>query len=274
MVVTPLIVLLVSVLGYANLNSTELGKLKLNRLVPSRLAITLFISGTVILFGAVFATFLLLLLWGLITLVVSGSLSSAWVAMQTLTGSPGGVEPDKSSVLLLFTIGLVISFLSVTKFQSKADANWKQNNSKFLIHKLVDDELELFLLRALEMDDFIPHNGDESPDKRMLVRVVLSNRKVYIGNLIRCDITRGVCSNIVLVPMHSGYQDESTLELQLTEHYEKHYSAELSSDATELQIKDFLNQYSLTIPVHHLVTASLFDLTAYQKFLTEKLNSM
>lgn len=57
MVVTPLIVLLVSVLGYANLNSTELGKLKLNRLVPSRLAITLFISGTVILFGAVFATF-------------------------------------------------------------------------------------------------------------------------------------------------------------------------------------------------------------------------
>lgn len=126
MVVTPLIVLLVSVLGYANLNSTELGKLKLNRLVPSRLAITLFISGTVILFGAVFATFLLLLLWGLITLVVSGSLSSAWVAMQTLTGSPGGVEPDKSSVLLLFTIGLVISFLSVTKFQSKADANWKQ----------------------------------------------------------------------------------------------------------------------------------------------------
>lgn len=106
-----------------------------------------------------------------------------------------------------------------------------------LASELVDSDLELSFLNALESEDYSPV-ANVSKTSRLLFRVVLKNRKVYIGNLTRCDLTRGNSKSIVIQPI--------------------------------FKIKETLSHFSVTIPISEIVTTSMFNLQSYIDFLEEK----
>ncbi|PTB89254.1 hypothetical protein C9927_02230 [Pseudidiomarina aestuarii] len=81
----------------------------------------------------------------------------------------------------------------------------------------------------------------------------------------------GVCSNVSIIPMHSGYQDEQTLELKLKEHYERHYTEVLKQNP---DISQLFNQFEIVIPVERIVSASLFEIDAFIHFLEMKISQL
>lgn len=125
----------------------------------------------------------------------------------------------------------------------------------------------MFLLNALELDNVDPQNSDGNGT---LARIVLDNRKVYVGNIVRCDLTMGINSNIVIVPMHSGYQDEKTLEVKFTEHYEGHFNR-LSRKDNSQSTEHLFKQFEIVLTIHTIVTASLFNIETYIDFLKMKI---
>ncbi len=262
MTLTPFIIVLISTLGYASFRLTPLGKLKLKRYAPSKLVFTLGLEGTLILIKGCFV-------YLCVAQVLAYFDNDAFFRQTDLLKTSIPYYQISNAVLVLLAstiVGLLIRILYGYAL------TWaKRDKPAQLIRKLVDDEFELFLLNALELDNVDPQNRDGNGT---LARIVLDSRKVYVANIVRCDLTMGINSNIVIVPMHSGYQDEKTLEVKLTEHYEGHFNRLSKKEDNPQSTEQLFKQFEIVLPIHTIVTASLFNIETYIDFLKVKVEKL
>jgi hypothetical protein len=258
MTLTPLIVFLVSSLGYFSFKLTPLGNLKLKRYSPAKLVFKLGVEGAFIL-----------ILGGLIYLFVAFVLArldkSYFLHEVDLLANIIPFYSISNAVSVFFTATVLGLLLRIAHGQ--ITTNDQRDKPAKLIRRLVDDEFELFLLDALELENVDPQKDNGA---KTLTRIVLDNRKVYVGNIVRCDLTMGINSNIVIVPMHSGFQDEKTLEIRFTEHYEGHFNKLLKNNSLD-STENLFKQFEIVIPIQTIVTASLFSIETYIDFLEMKI---
>ena len=95
------------------------------------------------------------------------------------------------------------------------------------------------------------------------IELSLRSRKTYIGLVPESGI--GTVSNsdtdVVLVPLLSGYRKEDTLEVVITTNYAGVMSAHHGEDAGQR-----LGELEVVIPLSEVVSARMFDLEVYQSF--------
>lgn len=91
-----------------------------------------------------------------------------------------------------------------------------------------------------------------------LIWITMKSQRVYIGMIHSAtfDSTRSDISNLVLIPMLSGYRDHETLDLRV----EHNYSARYDSHGITLQAgeKSAL-AYHKVILLNQIESLSLFD---------------
>lgn len=274
MVLVPFLLIIVSSIGYLNFSSSAYGRLRLKRLAAGVLTINIIAYGTFHLMVGIVLTVMI----SMIALQFELPVAPSWLFSFAGVGTP--YQPPIAIIVIL-----LIALTSAVLGRYLTATGWRRARATdaTLASELVDSDLELSFLNALESEDYSPV-ANVSKTSRLLFRVVLKNRKVYIGNLTRCDLTRGNSKSIVIQPIFSGFQHEQTLELEITEFYDIHYRKLISkqlhpnqhgpiSSVTEQQlkqIKETLSHFSVTIPISEIVTTSMFNLQSYIDFLEEK----
>ena len=99
----------------------------------------------------------------------------------------------------------------------------------------------------------------EAIEKEHPVAVTLDNRKVYIGLVTAAPNLAPHDTHMAVAPFFSGYRDKDTLELTLTVDYLSVYEAN-SFDRDDFRV---------VIATEDIKMATLFDHTAYPKFIVE-----
>ena len=267
------LIILITSLGFLQFKCNKFTKLKLKTLAPGVLTLNIIAFGTLHFLIGVCITFVL------------GAMAGILVEDFNL-----GPVQLKSWDTAFYYLGLdyqvppAIAIILIAAFGSARYGYLVHGKSKHLsklpdieqVNELVDNDLDQFLVDALRLENSTVFNGNV-PN----VRVVLQNRKVYIGNLISCDVKRGLTRSIVLQPNHSGFLTEDSLELVFTEHYESFFKERLTdkqlindkgetSAAQRKLIEKFYNKFAVTIPVEEIMMLSLFDMDEYVRLLDHK----
>jgi hypothetical protein len=97
-----------------------------------------------------------------------------------------------------------------------------------------------------------------------LVSVTLRSRKVYIGFVTASFDPANERKYIVLLPLHSGYRDEKTMEMVIQTNYAPVY-AKIIQENNKVALAG-IGDFRLVIPVGEVQSLNLFDPTAYQHF--------
>lgn len=101
-----------------------------------------------------------------------------------------------------------------------------------------------------------------------LVELSLKNGKSYVGFARENKITALGESDVELVPIASGYRDDHTKELKITEDYlvvALEMSVERASDFSSQ-----LEQFRVNIPMTQIVSARPFDPEVFEKFNSKR----
>ena len=151
------------------------------------------------------------------------------------------VSPFSASPTVIALLGLLVPFVG-NQFYSKEKAASRAAVAD-------GDLIELLIAQSIE--------------NQKLIEVSLRNRKSYVGIGIVSGIETIDKDNadIKLLPLASGYRDEHTQELFITENY-----AEVLQEHTYLRYDDFC----IVIPISEIVSARVFDPDAYTVFQEEK----
>lgn len=97
-----------------------------------------------------------------------------------------------------------------------------------------------------------------------LVSLTLQSRKVYIGFVTASFDPANERKYIVLLPMYSGYREESTLDLVIQTNYAPVYADIIEQD-NRAALKG-IGDFRLVIPVGEVQSLNLFDPAAYTLF--------
>ncbi len=168
-------------------------------------------------------------------------LSGNFLSSMAITWSIHSISPFSASPTVITILGLLIPFVG-NKFYSKEKAARRAAERG-------GDLVELLIAKSIET--------------QKLIELSLRNRKSYIG----LGIVSGIetidkdKADIELLPMASGYRDERTQELFVTENY-----AEVLEQHTYQQYDDF----RIVIPMSEIVSARVFDPDAYTVFQEKK----
>lgn len=264
MVLAPFLFIIVSSIGYLNFRSSAYGRLRLKRLGAGVLTINIVAYGTLHLF----AGFLLTLVLSMFALQFELYVVPPWLFSFAAVGTDYQLPP---AAICIFIVAVISARWG--QYLTKTGRRRAKAADHELARELVDSDMELSFLQALEAEDYAPL-GSSKVNHPLLFRAVLRNRKVYIGNLTKCDLTRGNSKSIVIQPIFSGYQNEQTLELEITELYDTHYkklvNQELKPGEKLSRLEELLTQFTITIPVAEIVTTSMFSIGSYIDFLKDK----
>ena len=119
------------------------------------------------------------------------------------------------------------------------------------------NEIEAARKVAERNGDFIELLIDQSINQESFVELSLRSGKCYVGYVIESQLPRHSESDIVLVPIASGYRNLETRELEITTHY--------SSIIEQFQNKK-KEDFRIVIPMSEIVSARLFDEEVYSYF--------
>ena len=128
------------------------------------------------------------------------------------------------------------------------------------------------LQAAEEVGDLVTLLLAESIEHQKLVEISLKNRKVYIGFAISVQPTGE--ADIEILPFWSGYRNNDTCELTLTNHYipviERclpSVPAEVDGDCAPAPAKtEQLRNFRVVVPKSEIVSTRLFDVDMYDQF--------
>ena len=95
---------------------------------------------------------------------------------------------------------------------------------------------------------------------KKLIEISLKSRKSYIGVALESG------SDVALIPVASGYRDESTYELHITTNYAPVFYEFLEGEESSLVDEDF----RVVIPMPEIVAARIFDPEVYERFQQEE----
>lgn len=114
--------------------------------------------------------------------------------------------------------------------------------------------------------DFIGLLLAESMERQMAVELSLKNGKSYIGFALNTGLGANIESDIVLLPVSSGYRRQDTHELEITTHYAPVILEFLKDPDSSLAYEDF----RVIVPLAEIVSARLFDEDVYYRFQQDR----
>ena len=150
------------------------------------------------------------------------------------TGFPA---PFTSAVVLSILLGVASPYLINTVYSKRSGARRAAINT--------GDYLMLLLMDAAR-DQF----G---------IEISLRNRKTYVGVVLKCPAERVGEPAVELIPTHSGYRDEDTLELNLGTNYRFVIDEYLNEDWTP-------EDFRIVIPFSDITSARPFDFEVFESF--------
>lgn len=100
----------------------------------------------------------------------------------------------------------------------------------------------------------------DAAQKQFGVEITLRNRKVYVGVILKCATERTLESAVEMLPAHSGYRDEETLELNLDTNYRFVTEGYLREDWTP-------EGFRVVIPFGDIISARPFDFNVFEDFV-------
>ncbi|RUO32889.1 hypothetical protein [Aliidiomarina sanyensis] len=262
MVTFSLVILLISFVGFISIKYSPDGGIKIKRTPTALLSMQIIVRGVGFSVLAAFFTYIFAHLGNSLAKFSGGR---QHLGLQTsLNAQAAGFDVNLTAGHLLFLLFLLIILFLNSKAWQHLSSDHDDNN----IERHTTNEMEKLFLGALRKENETPLGTSSAA----LLRVNLDNRKVYIGNLIKSDLEQGELENIVIVPFYSGYLDESTLELTLTEFYREHYTSKFQKEDTpnQTQLELFLEQYAVTIPASKIISASMFQIDVFTAFLDNK----
>lgn len=186
-----------------------------------------------------------------------------------------GIPVTLATTLLLTLLAKAV--LSIDSWQSlqRLFLNFTDSKKELLIAGLVSSPImavgyaklfNLFTNRDKHFQEALKENEFEmllvtSTYRGMPVMVSMDDRKVYVGFIYKTgDPAKQERAYFSMIPIMSGVRNEQG-QVGFTTYYEPIY--ESGGDEMEhLKVKDF----ALILPVARLVSARLFDKTAYTKF--------
>ncbi len=148
-------------------------------------------------------------------------------------------DPFTSEVILSLGLSVVIPPVLNWRYTKLQGARRVARNA--------GDHVELLIDRAIE--------------ERKAIELSLRSRRIYIGVATESGISATSDTDVVMIPMLSGYRQEGTLELVVTTNYVNVIlnNAVAGSGRT---VRDL----QVVIPLSEVVSARLFDLQVYQAF--------
>lgn len=115
-----------------------------------------------------------------------------------------------------------------------------------------------------ESGDFLEILLSRSVRERKQIAISLRSGKVYVGFVITAFDPAFDRRYMMLMPTLSGYRDETTKEMRISNDYGEAYEKLVDEDP------EFLNrvadEFQLVIPVTEIVSANLFDPEVYELF--------
>ena len=159
------------------------------------------------------------------TLIIVSLLSSCFTVIQTILNNFSRyIQHIFFGISELNCYLIILTFLS---FFITVSANYLFN--KIAKHKLEieygtsnPDELDLYLLQE-NLKSPIDKLLFDSAYSKMTIMVTMSDRKVYIGNVIQDDDLFKRFANKIddfdFLPLKSGFRDKDSLEVTITTHY-------------------------------------------------------
>lgn len=156
---------------------------------------------------------------------------------------------------------------------------------------------EIAVRRSCKAND-LKNKFYESSNKRKLVQITLNTRKVYIGLIIRNNDESANKDKeyIELVPYRSGYRDDKTLKIAITNDYSKVYYDYMMENklfvfkrakgiynktlmqrfgfwykysklyqVAGMKLRVFMSRFSVVIPFDDIVSVSYFDVSFYSQ---------
>ncbi|WP_290502881.1 hypothetical protein [Alcanivorax sp.] len=144
-----------------------------------------------------------------------------------------------------------IIILIVFSFVLSVLVTWGYNNQP--------DSKNKNMQRVWQKDDFSMLLSHATQQLKP-ISVTLENRKTYVGYVARTNEPDKETSHITLLPIFSGYRDEETLHLRLTNKYKVVFSHYLSSD-NDTDPEDFY----IVIPVNRIISSNIFSEKVYKK---------
>lgn len=118
------------------------------------------------------------------------------------------------------------------------------------------------LKKAWEKDDLssLIRYATSSPEGPKPIAVTLESRKIYIGLVARTNEPDAENAHLTLLPLYSGYREESNLHLHITNIYESVFDYYADNSST-LNIKDLY----IVIPISKMVSAHIFNHEIYDE---------
>ena len=147
--------------------------------------------------------------------------------------------------LIVFVLALMTLLLSNLIYRSNRAARRAVEKAGGLIELLLDEAFR----------------GD------LFVEISLRSRKVYIGSVLEPGLG-GDKSDIVLIPLLSGYRDKDTQELKvMTE-----YSSAINMAISELNLS--LNHFRIAIPMSEVISARIFNFDLAQRIAKHQVDRL
>ena len=114
---------------------------------------------------------------------------------------------------------------------------------------------------ATEVGDHIELLIDRSMRERQVIELSLRSRKTYIGYADETGIGRNADTDVILLPLLSGYRNKDTLALCLDTNYSPIIEEYMQTASTATP-----PDLTVVIPLTEVVTARLFDISLYRAF--------
>ena len=105
----------------------------------------------------------------------------------------------------------------------------------------------------------------EAIEKVSLVEISLRSRKSYIGFVSESGVGIGGDTDVILVPVWSGFRDRYTQDLEIITDYNPILDEYVDSESPQLSYEDF----RIVIPIAEIVSARFFLPAVYVQFQGE-----
>lgn len=187
--------------------------------------------------------------WGIpvtvVTLILLALAAAAVMYCTSPQGSPALSHHFTFAVNALLIVGLLLSPIMALVYAKIL--NKFSDRDKHFHEALKENEFEMLLVTSI-------YRG-------MLIMVTMEDGKVYVGFVYKTgDPAKNDRAYFSIFPIMSGYRNEQG-KVEFTTYYEPIYETQ-NDLLPELKIEDF----ALILPVSRLVSARLFDKTAYTQF--------
>lgn len=158
---------------------------------------------------------------------------------------------------LLNALGYLLGWLISVLVNACCDVETFNLNAWFLYQRTIkDNDFERLIFRAIK--------------RVMPLYLTLRNNKVYVGYVIRTIDPANERKEIRILPLLSGYRDKDNCRVYFTTKYDKIYRSIKEQQEGNLPEDDVSHlaygDFEIVIPVSEIITSSLFDLSAYNRF--------